>query len=538
MKISQSVLALSSWIFTFNRGDMCIKKMRFLLILISVSFLNLAYAQTSADLPRSKPETEGVASDGILQFINAVEKSKNELHSFMFLRHGKVVAEGWWDPYNPTLRQSLYSTSKTFTSTAVGLAVSENRLRLSDKVISFFPHDLPDTVSDFLKELTVKDVLMMADGQEPDPTGVVAAKFNNWVKGFMSIPIKHEPGTVFLYNSMGTFMLSAIVQKVTGQKEIDYLRPRLFNPLGIGGMDWEENLQGINTGGWGLRLKTEDMAKVGQLYLQKGMWNGNQVLPAAWVAEATTAKIIQHPDLPKSVRDTSDWEQGYCYQMWRCRHNAYRADGAFGQYIIVMPDEDAVIAIQAETPDMQDELNLVWKYLLPSMHKDKIPVDEKAQTNLKAKLSTLSLSPAPANFSSSGINMSTDKNYVFEPNEKTIETFTLQIREGVCRLQMKTSADTYNLQFGYGRWKIGQTNKQMASLVSAAKENYALLLPYKIAGSYYWKDDQTLVLTLRYIESPHTEITTCHFDGNKITVDIENSWQYGTKKTVLTGVLK
>jgi Beta-lactamase len=517
---------------------MCIKKMRFLLILTSLIFFNDLNAQTSTGLPRSSPETEGVSSAGILQFVNAVENSKNELHSFMFLRHGKVIAEGWWDPYNPSLRQMLYSTSKTFTSTAVGLAVSENRLKISDKVISFFPKDLPDTVTEFLKELTVKDVLMMSDGQEPDPTGIVATKFNNWVKGFLSIPIKYEPGTVFLYNSMGTFMLSAIVQKVTGLKEIDYLRPRLFDPLGITGMDWEENLQGINTGGWGLRLKTEDMAKMGQLYLQKGIWNGNQVLPAAWVAEATTTKIIQHPNLPQSVRDTSDWEQGYCYQIWRCRHNAYRADGAFGQYIIVMPDEDAVVAIQSETPDMQDEINLVWQYLLPSMHKGKIPVDEKAQTNLKAKLSTLALRTAPANSNSSGINMSTDKNYVFEPNEKSIETFTIQIRDGVCRLQMKTSTDTYNLIFGSGQWKIGQTNKQMVTLISGARENYALLLPHKIAGSYYWKDDQTLVLTLRYIETPHTETTICHFDGNKVTVDIENSWQYGSKKTEITGVLK
>jgi CubicO group peptidase (beta-lactamase class C family) len=517
---------------------MCIKKLRILLILISVFFLNDLKSQTATALPRSYPEHEGISSTGILQFVDAVEKSENELHSFMILRHGKVVAEGWWDPYKPTLKHTLYSTSKTFTSTAVGLAISENRFKLSDKVISFFPHDLPDTVSEFLNELTVKDALVMSDGQEPDPTAPVSVKFNNWARGFLSTEIKHKPGSVFLYNSMGTFMLSAIVQKVTGQKEIDYLKPRLFDPLGITGMDWEENLQGINTGGWGLRLKTEDMAKLGQLYLQKGMWNGNQILPASWVAEASTTKIIQHPDMPLAERDTSDWEQGYCYQMWRCRHNAYRADGAFGQFIIIMPDQDAVIAIQAETPSMQDEINLVWRYLLPAMHKDKISDNPKAQADLKAKLSTLALAPAPPNTFSSGIKMTTDRNYVFEPNDKNIETFTLQIRDSICRLQMKTSTDNYSLVYGSAKWKIGQTNKLMATLVSSAKENYALLLPSKIAGSYYWKDDQTLVLVLRYIESPHTETTTCHFDGNKITVDIENSWQYGTKKTVLNGVLK
>ena len=227
----------------------------------------------------------------------------------------------------------------------------------------------PESISPFLAALTVRDVLIMADGMNPDPSQTIGTKNRNWVKAFLATPIVYKPGTVFLYNSMGTFMLSAIVQKVTGQKLIDYLKPRLFDPLGITGMDWEENLLSINTGGWGLRLKTEDMAKLGQLYLQKGMWNGNQILPASWIEEAATEKIIQHPDLAQVSKDTSDWEQGYGYQIWRCRHHAYRADGAFGQFIIVFPEMDAVLAIQSETSNMQNELNLVWDYLLPAIKK-------------------------------------------------------------------------------------------------------------------------------------------------------------------------
>jgi len=150
-------------------------------------------------------------------------------------------------------------------------------------------------------------------------------------------------------SSLSLPMASAIVTKVTGQKVIDYLQPRLFEPLGITGEDWETSPQGANTGGWGLRLKTEDMAKFGQLYLQGGKWNGKQILPEAWVKEATTMKIMQDPDAPQGKKDSSDWLQGYCYQMWRCRHNGVRADGAFGQYIIMLPDEDAVIAIKRLT---------------------------------------------------------------------------------------------------------------------------------------------------------------------------------------------
>src|SRR5438477_1925505 len=350
----------------------------FALALLLLFFYADVTAQKTTMLPRSVPEAEGVSSSDIIQFLDAAVKSKNEFHSFMLVRHGKVIAEGWWNPYRPDLRHTMYSCSKSFTATAVGFAVQEKKLSLSDKVISFFPNDLPDTVSKFLSQLTVKDVLIMADGQEPDPTGAVGTKYSNWIKGFFETPIVHEPGSVFLYNSLGTYMLSAIVQKVTGQKIIDYLKPRLFEPLGITGTDWETDMQGINTGGWGLRLKTEDMAKFAQLFLQKGKWNGKQVLPVSWVEEASTAKIMQDPNAPQSRKDSSDWLQGYCYQMWRCRHNAFRGDGAFGQFMIVMPEQDAVLAITAETPDMQEEIDLVWQYLLPAFKESKLPPDAAA----------------------------------------------------------------------------------------------------------------------------------------------------------------
>lgn len=501
------------------------------------SFISLS-AQNSSSLPHSTPEAEGVSSAGILRFVEAVGKSRNELHSFIFLRHGKVIAEGWWDPYKPSLRQTLYSTSKTFTSTAVGLAISEDKLKLTDKVISFFPNDLPDSISPFLAALTVRDLLIMADGMDPDPTLPVASKNRNWVKGFLTTPIMYQPGTVFLYNSMGTFMLSAIVQKVTGQKLVDYLKPRLFDPLGISGMDWEENLMSVNTGGWGLRLKTEDMAKLGQLYLQKGNWNGNQILPAAWIEEATTEKIIQHPALPQTAKDTSDWEQGYGYQIWRCRHHAYRADGAFGQYIIVFPELDAVLAVQAETQNMQNELNLVWDYLLPSIKKNKLPEDQKSLIDLKVKLAGLALQPATGSFTSLTNHKQTNKTFILEPNANQIGSVVLDIKDSICHLVLNTGSDTYNLYYGAGKWKMSQTNMPGPSIIGSAKENFALLSPYKVAGNFYWQDDQTLVMQLRYLESPHMETINMHMDGKKLDMNIEYSFNYGGNKMELTGTQK
>lgn len=508
-------------------------------LLSSFFYLGLLTAQTNS-LPRSTPEAEGVAAQNIITFLDSAAVTKHEFHSFMFLRHGKVIAEGWWNPYSADLKHTLYSCSKSFTATAIGFAVSEHLLNVNDKVISFFPGELPDTLSEYLKELTVKDVLMMSDGQEPDPTGVIVSTKENWVKGFLALPILHEPGTTFLYNSLGTYMLSAIVQKVTNQKVIDYLKPRLFDPLGITGMDWETDTHGINTGGWGLRLKTEDMAKFGQLFLQKGMWNGKQILPAAWVNEASTTKIIQHPDMPQSKRDSSDWEQGYCYQMWRCRNNAYRGDGAYGQYIIVMPEQDAVIAITSETTDMQGELNLVWKYLLPSMHTTTLAADKDADKRLRDKLSSLALQK-PAATEDDAIEKNIDgKTFTLAANTKKINAISFNFKKDKCIVNFVTDTATYSIGFGEGDWQYGQTTMHGPYLVAAAKNSLTNLPPFKIVGDYDWLSDKKLELVLRYIESPHTERLRCKFNGNDVEIEIENSFKTNFEPpiTILKGTIK
>ncbi|MEJ7588840.1 MAG: serine hydrolase [Ferruginibacter sp.] len=510
-------------------------KMSLLAVTMIFLFLNIQInAQENDTLSAGIPEKEGVSSEGILNFLNAAENSNTEFHSFIMLRHGKIVAEGWWNPYAPDLKHTMYSCSKSFTATAIGFAVSEKLLSVNDKVITFFRNEIPDTVSSLLSGLTIKDVLSMSDGQEPDPTFPVVSRDSNWVRSFLAVPIVHQPGSKFLYNSLGTYMLSAIIQKVTGQKLIDYLTPRLFVPLGIREMDWEVDPLGINVGGWGLRIKTEDMAKFGQLFLQKGKWNGKQILPESWVTDASTVKIVQHPAYSQAQRDSSDWEQGYCYQMWRCRNNAFRADGAYGQYIIVMPDQDAVIAITAETPDMQEEINLVWKYLLPAIHQGELPVNKSATDRLSNKLAMLSL-PLPAKANSKLPGNMAGKVYLFEPNNRKLESMSFKFGIDRCDVTLKVDTVIHQLAFGEGNWHKSATTKRGPSLVAGARASFVGLPPFKIAAAYTWKDERNLVLTLRYIESPHTETITCHFDGNDIAVEIESSLEYGTKKSVLKG---
>lgn len=333
----------------------------------------ISYNDLTKSLPRG--ESSKAMDKAFDKYLKAVADAGQDLHSIMIVQRGKVIKERWMGEGAWNKPHVLNSVSKTFTATAVGFAVAEGKLRLTDKVISFFPDQLPAEISPNLEKLEVRHLLTMSSGHDVDPTPLTRGEDSqelDWVRTFLAAPLTHEPGTFFVYNSLGTYMLSAIVQKVTGEKVIDYLYPRLFRPLGIVGATWQESPQGINCGGWGLYLKTEDLAKMGQLFLQKGTWNGKRLLPESWIDEATRSHIASLPagtrreELTIKPKD-SDWLQGYGYQMWRCRHDAVRADGANGQYIIILPEQEAVIAMTANIGDMQAEINLVWKYLLPAL---------------------------------------------------------------------------------------------------------------------------------------------------------------------------
>jgi CubicO group peptidase (beta-lactamase class C family) len=337
-------------------------------------------AAAADPLPRSTPESQGVSSQGILAYLEAADQNVNSMHSFMLLRHGHVVAEAWWEPQTPQTPHVLWSLSKSFTSTAVGLAVDEGKLSLDDTVISFFPDQLPENPSANLKQMRVRDLLTMSTGHQEE---VKLWRETDWIGAFLAHPVPHKPGTHFQYNTPATFMLSAIVQKVTGETVLDYLTPRLFEPLGIQKPKWDANPQGISLGGYGLYLPTEDIAKFGQLYLQKGNWQGEQLIPSAWIEQATSKQVSNGSD------PSRDWDQGYGFQFWRSRNNAYRGDGKDGQFCIVIPELDAVVAITANTGDMQAELNIVWDELLPAFHDNALAEDSAGQSKLQAAIREL-----------------------------------------------------------------------------------------------------------------------------------------------------
>lgn len=475
---------------------------------------------SSGFLKRTNPEAEGIPSSAVLDFVNAVEQHTHPLdalHGFMLLRHGNVVAEGWWAPYGPTSPHFLYSLSKSFTSSGIGLAVAEGLLTVDDPVLKFFPDEAPADPSDNLKAMTVKHLLSMNTGHQEDTTAAVFWEDDdNWPRVFLSLPVEHEPGTWFVYNTAATYMLSAIITKLTGQSLLDYLTPRLFEPLGIENPTWEVDPKGINLGGTGLHITTEDIARFGQMYLQKGLWNGQRILPEAWIEEATRATS------DNSTNGTNpDWIQGYGYQFWRCQHGFYRGDGAFGQYCVVMDSQDAVLAINSGLRDMQAVLDNVWEHLLPAMQAESLPAAPDAHSKLTEKLASLSL-PMPQGVPTSPqAEAASGKTYALEANNLNLHSVKFDFSDEGSTLTLCNGAGEQTVPVGYQTWAKGS-----ADLRIFGEE--------VVAASGAWTDDSTFTVHQCFYETEVGAVFTFHFEGDDLQMSYEPNvdWESTDVQTI------
>jgi CubicO group peptidase (beta-lactamase class C family) len=466
------------------------------------------------DLPRTRPEQQGIASSAIHEFVQALERQIHELHSFMLLRHGHVVAEAWWSPYRPDYPHLMFSVSKSFTSTAVGFAVTEGRLSIDDLVLSFFPDESPSKVDDFLACMTVRHLLTMTTGHDVDTWSYqIARSDGNWIKAFLNVPIAHPPGTHFFYNTGATYMLSAIIQKLSGMKLIDYLQARLFEPLGIRTATWQESPQGIAVGGYGLSLTTEDLARFGQLYLQKGRWEDRQILPEAWVEAATSAQVSG-----SNRGAQSDWTQGYGYQFWCCRHGAYQASGVFGQGCIVMPRQDAVFVFTGgiDVLEVQELLDVVWKSLLPAFEVERPAEDAAAQDAMAKKLSSLSLSPVHNPQALSRLPHFMKRTYEVNGNELGIDAITLDFSRPECVITFKTPDGQETLRCGYGEWRQGRTN-----LFTDFNGPWLSDDPTLVVASGGWISEDCFTMVVRLLETPFFYKLAYHFIDDEMLVELQ-----------------
>ncbi|WP_159884518.1 serine hydrolase domain-containing protein [Paenibacillus puerhi] len=457
-------------------------------------------------LPRSVPEQQGMSSDSIVAFLDAVDEEEFELHSIMIVRNGHVVTEGWWKPYEAESPHLLNSLSKSFTSTAVGIAEYEGLLSLDDQVISFFPELVTEEIESNMKDMKIRHLLSMSTGHDQDTTFVMWEDHSNWAKVFLEMPIKHEPGTHFLYNTGATYMLSAILERVSGQKLLDFLRPRLFDPLGIQDVPTISCPQGVHVGGFGMSMRTEDIAKFGQLYLQNGVWEGVRILPEGWVQAATSKQVSNGDD------EHSDWSQGYGYQFWRCRHDSYRGDGAFGQFCIVMPKQNAVIAITAGLMEMQDVLALVWKHLLPGMTDRQLLPESARYTDLSTRLNALSY------VSDQGVHRtpfqwrSHSAAYSIAPNANQFTQAVFSEDEQEISLSLIGDKGSFELRAGLGCFSYGEGELNGFSF------NYAA------CGT--WRKRNVLDITLFMTQYPLSDRITCHFVSDSVQItSTRNVWK-------------
>ncbi len=461
-------------------------------------------------LPRSAPEAQGIASAAVRAFLEAAAQELHALHSVMLVRHGTVVAEGWWAPYRAAQPHMLFSLSKSFTSTAIGLAVAEGLLSLDDPVLDYFPDDRPDAVSAHLAAMQLRHLLSMSTGHAADTMSALNRSTDgNWARAFLACPVEHPPGTHFLYNTGATYMLSAILQRRTGVTLLEYLQPRLLTPLGIADATWERCPRGVCIGGYGLSATTEAVARFGQLHLQRGVWQGRQLLPSGWVDEATRAHIASgtNPD--------DDWAQGYGYQFWRCRHGAYRGDGAFGQFCVVLPEQDAVLAITGGLREMQPVLNLVWTHLLPAFGAAPLPADEQAHGALAQTLRTLMLPiptgrSAPAAAAQRGAHA-----YQCAPNSFGIATLSLAFARSGCTLTLEDAGGAHLLVAGDGRWQLGRTSFMAQGA------------PRLVAIAGVWASEETYLVQVAYVETPFCVTLTFRLTDAHLTLDVAVNVSFG-----------
>lgn len=449
-------------------------------------------------LTRYSPSSVGIDARGVVNFIDEAEKLGCELHSLMIIRNGKVAVEGWWYPYAESIRHGCYSVTKTFTATAVGFAVSEGLLTLNDKLIEFFPDKAPKQPSENLKSLTIRNLLTLSCGQAAE---VDLRDTDDAVAKFLSADFPNKPGSVFSYNSVASHMLAEVILHLTGKSLPEYLKPRLLAPLGITDIRWDKTPQGLEMGGWGIHIKTEDFAKMGLLFLQNGRWQGRQIVPEEWIREASAKQIENSSDttLP-------DWGAGYCYQMWRnSTPNSYRMDGAYGQLSFVYPDYNAVITITESKSNVEDIFALVRKHLIPAF-KDKVLEQENEDSILCRRLLDLSLNEIPPVIRSVLEDEVTGKVIEFEENSASLIPTSQYSMAFVSMSGIKSAKLIFAKNVCLFSWVEGtQENRVKIGMNGAYADSQTELAcalnPIKAAGSFC---GDTFSFVMRAIEEPHS----------------------------------
>ncbi len=445
------------------------------------------------------PEAAGVSSAGLLRFLEEEKKHRDKVqfHSLVLLRHGKVVCRLNWRPYDDVTPHTLYSLSKSFCSAAAGFAVAEGRLSWDSRVAEVLADEVPGGERPDLAPVTLEHLLCMGSGLEPGSDSMPSDPKDSWARHVLAHKVIHEPMSFFHYNTLGTYLVSCMVQRAVGESVRDYLVPRLFEPLGIPGKPvWAASPQGISCGGFGLQLSSEHIARFGQCLLQKGAWRGKQVLPAGWVERATAWHIDNsngHPD------PDNEWNQGYGYQFWRCTEGRYRGDGAMGQVCMVDERLDAVLAVTCAARDMGDEFAMIRRFLFPTF--DAEPGTAAEQTAFRRAAEELGY-PLPAD-DGSGVPLPTGTYVLLQEGEQPLNLTLTPEPDDAIRLRL--NGDQSGCLLGRGAWREVSGSDFFGC-------------PLRYLGAYGWEGGK-LHAVVRSVADPTTLDAFLTWDEDSLTME-------------------
>lgn len=458
-------------------------------------------------LPHAAPGERGVNALAIRNFVEAVEREGLELHSFMLWKKDAVIASAWWAPYGPELRHTTHSATKSFVSTGIGLAVDRGLLSLDDTVISFFPEYLPPDASPLLAQMTVHHLLTMTSGHA---TGISGGEWRrlktSWIAAFLREPMVYPPGERFVYCSGCSYMLAAILQKVTGETVRDWMERHLFTPMGIRDLSWDTGVDGVNTGGNGISAKTSDLLKLGILHLKRGAWNGEQLLGQAWVEAATGMQVAdvslgvfdgkRYAPAGGARQERDEMRTGYGYQWWRGPDDSFYASGLFGQCVFVFPALDTVFAYTGGMPSGEKGIQrLFWQHVMPALPGGTAGWASGSDDDLVTYLATrriggIETRPVPA------VRRQVSLSCEIAANEDGVTRIGIFCDEYACRLVLEDERGAHTIVSAFEGWHAGETTMTGWKLHHSYQPE-----EMRVLGHACWQDDDTLVLDWFFIET-------------------------------------
>jgi CubicO group peptidase (beta-lactamase class C family) len=461
---------------------------------------NQAIDTRSDGFRRGEPREAGVNAAIVAAFLDDAAAAGLDIHGLMLHRAGRVVAEGWRWPYRADRPRIMHSATKSVMACAIGMALEEGRLRLQDKVVSFFPELISGSIDDKLASMTVEHLLTMRAGHGAETSGSIWRGIcTSWTAEFFNIPLVYPPGTTFMYTSAASYMLSAILTKVTGQTLHEYLKPRFFEPLGIVDEQWDLGPDNVNPGGNGLTMKTADLLKLGVLHAQGGLWEGRRILSAAWIAQATRS----HGD-------------DYGYHWTTMAGVAYAAIGIFMQFVMVFPDHQAALAVVGAAQEGSRVYRPVVQRHFPRAFEEPLSANEaqKADARLRSRLVAAGAQPSIPTYSSKTAARISGNTFRIEPNPLGVTAVRFVFGNDRCVFHLEDTAGNHSVVCGLRDWIESRTDVPGADL----HHGYALQSAVVVASAA-WTDENTLRMIWVFAETAFQDTVVCRFDNDKITVE-------------------